>query len=205
MVALFIEMYDDIIRREIFLENFENFLNEQNQVPLDIFFEPYINKIKSCNNYNLCDFKFLWKIIDHQRFQYDYVINVINFLLNVFLKNNIFNRCAIFVMEKILTDYYPKLDDSQQIESLCNIFISHINQVIEISLVNYDNKENKNKNEILLEMSYIIIQYNVGNVNVSVKDNIMDYSKKYFEKYKMHSGLCLGMLKKYEDFSNILS
>ena len=204
MVALFIEMYDDIIRREIFLENFENFLNDQKQVPIDIFFEPYINKINKCNNYNLCDFQFLWKIIDHPRFEFKYIINVINFLFNVFLKNNIFNRCAIYVMEKILSNFYQKLEDSEQIESLCDLLISHINQVIE-SCLNNNKKEGENNNEILLEMTYIIIQNNIGKVNNSVKNNIIEYAKEYFTKYKMHSGICLGILKKYDDFSNILN
>ena len=205
MVALFIEMYDDIIRREIFLENFGNFLYEQNQVPLDIFFEKYINKIKSCNNYNICDFNFLWKIIDHPRFEFNYIINVVNFLLKVFINNNIFNRCAIFIMQKILNDYYPRLYNSQQIESLSQILISHINQVLELSLNNIKNEGEKNNNEVLLEMSYIIVQNDIGNVNETVKNDIIEYAKQYFFKYENHSGICLGMLKKYEDFSNILN
>ena len=205
MVALFIEMYDDIIRREIFLENFGNFLYEQNQVPLDIFFEKYINKIKSCNNYNICDFNFLWKIIDHPRFEFNYIINVVNFLLKVFINNNIFNRCAIFIMQKILNDYYPRIDNSQQIESLSQILISHINQVLELSLNNIKNEGEKNNNEVLLEMSYIIVQNDIGNVNETVKNDIIEYAKQYFFKYENHSGICLGMLKKYQDFSNILN
>ena len=201
LVSLFIEMYDDIIRREIFLANFENFLNEQKQIPLDIFFEQYINKIKTSNNYNICDFYFLWKIIDHPRLQFKDIINIINFLLNVSIQKNMFNRCTIFVMEKILNDFYPKLEDPEQIDSLVQIFISHINQVLEICLNN--EKEDIN-NEVYLEMSYTIIKYGIEDVNSSVKDKIFEFAKKYYNKYGTHSGICLGMLKKYEDFSRIL-
>ena len=201
LVSLFIEMYDDIIRREIFLANFENFLNEQKQIPLDIFFEQYINKIKTSNNYNLCDFNFLWKIIDHPRLLFKDIINIINFLLNVSIQKNMFNRCTIFVMEKILNDFYPKLEDPEQIDSLVQIFISHINQVLEICLNN--EKEDIN-NEVYLEMSYTIIKYGIEDVNSSVKDKIFEFAKKYYNKYGTHSGICLGMLKKYEDFSRIL-
>ena len=59
-------------------------------------------------------------------------------------------------------------------------------------------------NEFLLEMSYIIIQHNIENVKQSFKDKILEFAKKYFNKYGEHSEICLGMLKKYDDFSNIL-
>ena len=202
LVSLFIEMYDDIIRREIFLINFENFLNEQKQIPLDIFFEPYINQIKGCNNYNICDFKFLWKIIDHPRLSAKDVVNIVNFLLNVSIKKNAFNRCAIFVMEKILNDFYPKLEGQEEVESLSQLFISHIDQVFDISL---NNKGRDINNEVLLEMSYIITQYDIPNVNSSVKNKIIEFAKKYYNKYGTHSNICLAMLKKFEDFSSILN
>ena len=204
LVSLFIEMYDDIIRREIFLVNFEYFLNEQKQIPLDIFFESYINKIKSSNDYDLCDFKFLWKIIEHPRLEFKDINNIINFLLNVSKKKNVFNRCAIFVMEKILSDVYPKSDDKEQIESLSQVFSPYINEVLDICINNINKKENIN-NEASLEMSYMIIQYEIGNVNSLVKNKIIELEKKYYSKYKTHSGICLGMLKKYEDFSDILN
>ena len=201
LVALLIEMYDDIIRREIFLENFENFFNEQKQVPLDIFFDPYINKIKSCNNYNICDFTFLWKIIEHPRLEYKDYINIINFLINVSLKNDVFNRCSLFVMEKILNDFYPKLANEEQIDNLSQIFISYINKVIETCMIN--NEDNIN-NEAFLEMSFILTQYDIGKVNNTVKNQIIEYTKYYYNKYRIHSSICLEILKKYEDFSDII-
>ena len=201
LVSLFIDMYDDIIRREIFLINFENFLNDQKQVPLDIFFDPYMNKIKITSDYNLCDFNFLLKIIDHPRLGFKDIINIINFLLNVSMKKNVFNRCAIFVMEKILTELYQNLKDQEEIKSISTLLISHINQVLDICLLNENEDIN---NEFLLEMSYIIIQHNIEDVKLSVKDKILEFAKKYFNKYGEHSEICLGMLKKYDDFSNIL-
>ena len=201
LVALFIEMYDDIIRREIFLINFENFLNEEKQVPLDIFLESYINKIKNCSNYNLCDFDFIYKIIDHPRIEFKDIVNIVNFLLNVSLKNKYFNRCAIFVIEKILNELYPKLVDNEQIEILSQSLISHINQILDICI---NNKSEDTNNETLLEMSYCIIHHNIGNVNEAVQNKIIELAKNYYNKYKNYSGICLGMLKKYDNFSDIL-
>ena len=114
-------------------------------------------KIKITSDYNLCDFNFLLKIIDHPRLGFKDMINIINFLLNVSMKKNVFNRCAIFVMEKILTELYQNLKDQEEIKSISTLLISHINQVLDICLLNENEDIN---NEFLLEMSYIIIQYN---------------------------------------------
>ena len=94
-------------------------------------------------------------------------------------------------MEKILNDFYPKLEDPEQIDSLVQIFISHINQVLEICLNN--EKEDIN-NEVYLEMSYTIIKYGIEDVNSSVKDKIFEFAKKYYNKYGTHSGICLPIV-----------
>ena len=142
------------------------------------------------------------KIIDHPRLGVKDIINIINFLLNVSIKKNVFNRCAIFVMEKILNEFYPNIKDQDQIKSISTILIAHINQVLDICLLNENEDIN---NEYLLEMSYIIIQYNIEEVKLAVKDKIKEFAKKYYNKYGTHSEICLGMLKKFEDFSNILN
>ena len=53
-------------------------------------------------------------------------------------------------------------------------------------------------------MSYCIIYHNIGNVNETVQNKIIELAKNYYNKYKNHSGICLGILKKYENFSDIL-
>ena len=37
-----------------------------------------------------------------------------------------------------------------------------------------------------------------------MKNKLIEFTKKYYNKYKVHSGICLGILKKYENFSKIL-
>ena len=104
-------------------------------------------------------------------------------------------------MENILNEVYPKLDDNDQIEILSQELISHISQVLDLCI---NNKTGDINNEILLEMSYNIIQHDIGNVNETVKNKFIEFAKKYYNKYKAHSNICLGILKKYENFSKTL-
>ena len=218
LVSLFIEMYDELEKREIFLLNFIQFLKSHKQMPLDIFFEPFINKLSDCENYSLCDFLFLSKIIEHPRFEFNDINNVLNFILNVSLNNNFYNKCAIFVLEKILDEIIPNKNfDERQMEDLSILFIDYMNQTMEIYMINGNNNnmkgnltnenENENsedKNEHLLEMCYVIIQHNFGEVNSYIKIKIVECAKNYYYEKGKHSGILLGMLKKYEDFGDIL-
>lgn len=218
LVSLFIEMYDELEKREIFLLNFIQFLRSHKQMPLDIFFEPFINKLSDCENYNLCDFLFLSKIIEHPRFEFNDINNVLNFILNVSLNSNFYNKCAIFVLEKILDEIIPNKNfDERQMEDLSILFIDYMNQTMEIYMINgnnhnlkgnltngNENENNEDKNEHLLEMCYVIIQHNFGEVNSYIKIKIIECTKNYYYEKGKHSGILLGMLKKYEDFGDIL-
>ena len=208
-------MYDDLQKREVFLLHFETFLIEHKQIPTDIFLEPYMNQLKNCKNYNLCDFSFLSKILEHPRIEYNDIINIINFLLSITFNNILYNKCAIFIFEKILNEFIPNKDiDNVQIEELSIKFIDYINQALEIYIINVNNNFNGNlienneieedNNEILLEMSYIILDHNFGEVNNCIKIKIIECAKQYYDINKRHSGILLGMLKKYEDFGDIL-
>ena len=46
-----------------------------------------MNQLKNCNNYNICDFSFLSKILEHPRIEYSDVINIITFVLSITFKN----------------------------------------------------------------------------------------------------------------------
>ena len=222
LVVLFIEMYDDLQKREIFLLNFENFLLEHKEMPLDILLEPYFNILKNTNNYNLCDFSFFSKILKHPRIEYNDILNIITFLLSTTFNNILFNKCAIFIMEKIFVDLIPNLHmDDRQMEDLSILFIDYISQAFEEYIMSQNNNYNENENgsengydndnnidgdkyENILEMAYLIIQNNFGDVNFCIKIKIIEVAKLYYDNYKKHSGILLGMLKKYDDFGNII-
>ena len=213
LVSLFIEMYNELQKREFFLLNFEKFIKEHKLIPIDIFFEPYIYQLQSCKNYNLCDFSFLLNILEHPRIEYNDIINIIKFLLSVTINNILFNKCSIFIMEKIINDIIPNIYmDNRQIENLCIIFIDYTNQVLEMFIDNQNNNFNgnlienngNNEDEHLLEMAYLIMQHDNEDINNCLKLKIMECAKKYYIVNRKHSGILLGMLKKYDDFGNIL-
>ena len=89
LVFLFLEGYDNEEKREFFLQNFEQFFNDEQQVPIDIFLEPYINQINNSDNYSLCDFEFLFKIIEHPRIESKDIPLILKFIFNVNLRLNI--------------------------------------------------------------------------------------------------------------------
>ncbi len=215
MISLFIDMYDDLPRREIFLLNFENFALEHKEMPIDIFLEPYLNKLKNTKNYNLCDFTFLAKILRHPRIEYNDIFTIITFLLNITFNNIVFNRCAIFIMETILYSYIPYVYlDETQMKDLHNLFFEYICKAFELYIMNENNNYNgilydkrlieEDKFESLLEMPYFIIENNVTNINDCIKIKIIEVAKIYYDIHKKHSGILLGMLKIYDDFGGIL-
>ena len=84
LVSIFLEVYDDIYKREFILENFEKFFNSQKQIPIDIFLEKYLSHLILNQNYNLSDFEFLFRIVEHPRIESNDLTQIIQFLL--FLK-----------------------------------------------------------------------------------------------------------------------
>ena len=63
LVFLFLEEYDNELKRENILEGFEKFFNDNNNISIDILLEPYLSQLNTCQNYTLCDFLFLLKMV----------------------------------------------------------------------------------------------------------------------------------------------
>ena len=138
IVQLFLETYDNIIKREIFLENFDKFFNENKEIPIDIFLVPYLEKLNSCQNYSLCDFLFLLKIVEHPRIEGKDIADVIQFILYVCLYNLKYSRCANLILslifEKELITKNQNDDESFKtfnINELENQFVDFINKAID--------------------------------------------------------------------------
>ena len=68
LVFLFIEEYDDELKREFMLDNFSNFFLINLKFPIDIFISPYFKQIKRVKNISIADFNFIAVIIGHPRF-----------------------------------------------------------------------------------------------------------------------------------------
>ena len=188
IVFLFLELYDDIYKREIFLENYEKFLNNQQQIPIDILLDPYISHLSSVQNYNLSDLIFLFKIVEHPRIESKNIKDIIHFLLNICINNIIYSRTSNLILSLIFEkNIIQNLVTPSDINEINLIFIDFINNSLELFMSSINNLEDKS----LLEMPYDILNQNFTNVNNQVYNNIISCIKEY-RKIKKYN--CNGLL-----------
>ena len=201
IVLLFLELYDDIYKREYFLENFEKFFNSQQQIPIDILLEPYLTQLNSVQNYNLSDLIFLFKMVEHPRIESHDLTEIIQFLLGVCLNNVIYSRSANLILslifEKKIIQRLCTPSDSNEISLK---FIDFINNSLELFLSSINNLEDK----AILEMPYDIINEEFPNVNQQVHNQIVYCCKEYRRIKKQNCNGLLAMLWIYPDHDEIL-
>ena len=114
LVNIFLEGYDNEEKREFFLINFEKFFNSEQQVPID--------------NYALCDFDFLSKIVEHPRVDSKHYPLIIKFILAVCFKNNYYNKVANYILGLILEkELIQQKCSNEDAEKIAEIFEKYIN------------------------------------------------------------------------------
>ena len=201
IVLLFLELYNDVYKREFFLENFEKFFNEQQQIPIDILLEPYLTQLKSVQNYNLSDLIFLFKMVEHPRIESHDITEIIQFLLSVCLNNVIYSRTANLIIslifEKKIIQKTCTPSDNKEIISK---FIDFINNALELFMSSINNLEDK----AILEMPYDIINEDFPNVNENVHSLIVDCVKEYRRIKKTNCNGLLAMLWNYPDHDEVV-
>ena len=193
LVNMFLEGYNNEEKREFFLINFERFFNSQQQVPIDIFFEKYLNKLNSVDNYILCDFEFLSKIVEHPRVDSkDYPL-IIKFILSVCLKNVNYSKTANYILglifEKELIQRKCSNEDSQKISENLE---KYINDAMKEYMKETKPKKNKPKqkqksnNDQILETPYDILSTDIFNMNQKISENLLTNIRNY-RKAKNHN------------------
>ena len=195
LVSLFLEGFNNEEKREFFLLNFEKFFNSEQQVPIDIFFEKYINKLISVDNYILSDFEFLSKIIEHPRIESKYYPLIIKFILTVCLKNVNYNKTANYILglifQKELIQQKCSSDDSQKI---VEILQTYINDAIKEYMNEIKPKKKKQKqkvnNDQILETPYDILSTDIFDINQKISENLLKNIKEY-RKVKSHNSIPL--------------
>ena len=202
LVFLFLEEYDNEMKREVILEGFEKFFNNNHDIPIDILIEPYLNQLNTCQNYTLCDFLFFLKIVEHPRIEGKDINSIIQFILNVCLNNVIYSRTANLILslifeKKIIEKTCKNAYDINEIEFK---FVDFINTALDSYITNLSKEEDK----FILETPYDIMTENFTNVNMQVKDTIIK-SLKVFRKLKgEYSNCLLAMLWYYKDNDDII-
>ena len=201
LVFQFLEYYNDIYKRQFFLDSFQKFFNEQQQIPIDIFLDPYISQITSVQNYNLNDLSFIFNIIEHPRIESQDLVRIINFILGICLNDIIHSRTSNLIMSLIFEkEIIQKLCTPSDTNLINLTFVDFINNSLELFMSTINNVEDP----ILLEMPYDIINQEFPNVNNQVHNSIASCIKKY---RKIKGTNCNGLLAifwQYPDHDDIL-
>ena len=201
IVLLFLELYDDIYRREFMLENFERFFNSHQEIPIDIFLEPYLSQINSVQNYNSSDLIFLFKMVEHPRMESKDITDIIQFTLGVCLNNIIYSRTANLILslifEKKLIQKICTPEDSKEIDLK---FVDFIMNSLELFMSSINNLEDK----AILETPFDIINEEFPNVNEQVHSQIINCVKQYRKIKKINCSGLLAMLWNYNDHDEVM-
>lgn len=201
LVFQFLEYYNDIDKRQFFLDSFQKFFNEQQQIPIDIFLEPYISQIISVQDYNLNDLSFIFNIIEHPRIESQDLVKIINFLLGICLNDIIHSRTSNLIMSLIFEKKLIQKLCTPSDTNLINLtFIDFINNSLELFISTINNVEDP----ILLEMPFDIINQDFPNVNSQVHNTIASYIKKYRKIKGFNCNGLLAIFWQYSDHDDIL-
>lgn len=199
LVFLLLESYDDEVKREFYLVNFEKFFTKNQIVPIDILLEPYFKQVKNCRNYALCDLIFIFKMIEHPRLTGYNLLDVLEFILGVTINNLSLSRTANLILslifeKKIIFNFIEIKND------ICQIFGEYIKTVLNLFVSNLQNLEDR----AILETAYDILSENISVVNSEVHDSVVDAVNKYRKMKKQNSICLLAMLWIYDDHDDIL-
>ena len=201
IVLLFLELYDDIYRREFMLENFERFFNVHQEIPIDIFLEPYLSQINSIQNYNSSDLIFLFKMVEHPRIESHDLTEIIQFILSVCLNNVVYSRTANLILSLIFEKkLIQKICTPQDNDEINLKFIDFINNSLELFISSINNLEDK----AILETPYDIINEEFPNVNEKVHMQIINCVKQYRRVKKVNCSGLLAMLWNYTDHDEVM-
>ncbi len=201
IVLLFLELYDDIYRREFMLENFERFFNAHQEIPIDIFLEPYLSQINSVQNYNSSDLIFLFKMVEHPRIESHDLTEIIQFILSVCLNNVVYSRTANLILSLIFEKkLIQKICTPQDNDEINLKFIDFINNSLELFISSINNLEDK----AILETPYDIINEEFPNVNEKVHMQIINCVKQYRRIKKVNCSGLLAMLWNYTDHDEVM-
>ena len=201
IVLLFLELYDDIYRREFMLENFERFFNAHQEIPIDIFLEPYLSQINSVQNYNSSDLIFLFKMVEHPRIESHDLTEIIQFILSVCLNNIVYSRTANLILSLIFEKkLIQKICTPQDNDEINLKFIDFINNSLELFISSINNLEDK----AILETPYDIINEEFPNVNEKVHMLIINCVKQYRRIKKVNCSGLLAMLWNYTDHDEVM-
>jgi hypothetical protein len=191
LVFLFLEKYETSVLRESFLNHFSFIFRFDNSIPLDIMLDPYFRQLKTTNNYDINDFKFIMNILEHPRLTNENIRDIIHFA-TLSANNTIYSRLANNIINQIFDKTQFNNDDQ-----IYEILINFIRDTINLFLQNPRNK-------IILETPYDIINMNISYITSRLEKVIIEATQIYKAQNKTYSMGLLAMLWFYENHDDIL-
>ena len=200
LVFLFIEEYDEELKREFILDNFSHFFLMNLKFPIDIFITPYFKQIKRVKNISMADFNFLAIIIGHPRFTCEHALDLLDFILDITLNNLIFSKTANMLLNLIFS-MKLLIKNKSVFEKAETKFIEYIIQILNLYISNI--KSNIKDNSIL-EVPYDIILEGFGKVNQEIEATLINIIEQYRSIKGENSGPLLGLLWFFKSHDDVL-
>ena len=189
LVFLFIEEYDDELKREFMLDNFSNFFLINLKFPIDIFISPYFKQIKRVKNISIADFNFIAVIIGHPRFSSEDALDLLDFILDIALNNLIFSKSANMLLNLIFS-MKLLIKNKSVIIKILNIYIINLKSNI------IDNT--------ILEVPYDILLEGFGDVNQGIETTLINTIDQYRSIKGNNSKPLLGLLWFFKSHDDVL-
>ena len=189
VVFMFLKIFDNEIYKEFILCNFEYFFNNHQTVPINIFMDPYINKIKNSSEFYFCDLIFIFKIIEHPRISNDNLIEIIEIILDICLSNSNLQKIANLILSLIFEkELIENICSDDDINYLSKLFINYIEKSLQLYNLN------PIENCTILETPYDIINENFSDVNEQIYNYLVNAYIEYRKNNKKNSNSLLGLL-----------
>ena len=201
IVYSLISNYDNENKREFILLSFEKFLNNHQTVPIDILLEPYLRNISASKNFAVCDFVFLFKIIEHPRINGSLLKAILRFILRVSLENMYYARTANLILGLIFErKIIMRQCNNNEVSEISKLFSEYIKTALNLFITNLK----KIEDTAILETPYDILNENFPNVNNMTHNNVIQAVQLYRkEKGKNSQGL-LSLLWCFDDHDEVL-
>ena len=200
LVFLFIEEYDDELKREFMLDNFSNFFLINLKFPIDIFISPYFKQIKRVKNISIADFNFIAVIIGHPRFSSEDALDLLDFILDIALNNLIFSKSANMLLNLIFS-MKLLIKNKSVFEKAQNKFTEYIIKILNLYITNL--KSNIIDNTIL-EVPYDILLEGFGDVNQGIETTLINTIDQYRSIKGNNSKPLLGLLWFFKSHDDVL-
>ena len=200
LVFLFIEDYDDELKREFMLDNFSSFFLMNLKFPIDIFLSPYFKQIKLVKNISIADFNFIAVIIGHPRFSSEHALDLLDFILDISINNLIFSKSANMLLNLIFS-MKLLIKNKNVFEKAQTKFIQYIIQMLNLYITNL---KSNIKDNTILEVPYDIILEGFGNVNQEIESTLIETIDQHRAIKGTNSKPLLGLLWFFKSHDDVL-